>query len=75
MHLASNNTEQNTPIFLKYLQCTGRENCLLDCDSDPIGSRDAMCTHERDVHIKCEGKYDFFSLFRRVLNFFVNIFV
>ena len=42
------------PIFLADVHCSGTETTLLDCRHAAI-SLGTLCTHNRDVGVKCEG--------------------
>lgn len=42
------------PVYLEDLQCTGRENSLLECSHPPVGSVSRFCgTHRNDISVQC----------------------
>ena len=41
------------PIYLDQVGCTGREQSLEDCTSNPIGIHD--CSHFEDAGVGCQG--------------------
>ena len=49
------NLDQDTPIHLEEVRCTGSENNLLECGHNGIGIHD--CAHGEDVGIICERKH------------------
>lgn len=48
------------PVFLSDLGCAGTENELLECPSTPFVGR--LCTHGRDVGVRCEGQLFYYVL-------------
>ena len=40
-----------SPIWLDNLRCSGRENRLIDCSRNALGSQD--CTHSEDAGVIC----------------------
>lgn len=39
------------PILLDNVRCTGREDFLLDCPSNAVGTND--CSHAEDAGVRC----------------------
>jgi len=42
------------PIFLEYVQCSGFEETLLDCDNNRLGY--STCGHYEDAGVVCQGR-------------------
>ena len=42
------------PIFLEYVQCSGFEETLLDCDNNRLGY--STCSHYEDAGVVCQGR-------------------
>ena len=43
-------------ILLDNVQCTGRENRLIECPAAPLGRSD--CSHSEDAGVRCRGRYN-----------------
>ena len=41
------------PVFLEYVQCSGFEENLLDCDNNRLGY--STCGHYEDAGVVCQG--------------------
>ena len=42
------------PVFLEYVQCSGFEESLLDCDNNRLGY--STCGHYEDAGVVCQGR-------------------
>ena len=42
------------PIFLEYMDCSGFEESLLDCDHNGLGL--STCEHYEDAGVVCQGE-------------------
>ncbi len=42
------------PVFIETLSCTGNELSVLECRE--VSMRRQLCTHARDVSVRCIGK-------------------